>query len=223
MRPAMQLASSPGMVSSVIAGRSVGRCGRATRSVMSRRDASGKRGEAGAFRQFVGVLREEDAQRGEVVLLAGHGVAENHRRAIEIQRPLGIAVVFQRFARAGDGPFLRHVHGVGHARRNRQVPLHRLPGVLAHPAADLRIRLVGRGGIGVVIELRVPTVRRDFADAVAAVLHVFPESRDIRGVGQDGSHPHNGDGSISSVFHDDVLFHVAHASAGKGADACPRL
>ena len=35
-----------------------------------------------------------------------HGIAEDHGRAIEVQRPLGIAVVFQRFAGAGDRPFL---------------------------------------------------------------------------------------------------------------------
>ena len=65
-----------------------------------------------------------------------HGIAENHRGAIGVQRPLGEAVVLQRFAGARDRPFLRLIHGGDDAGRNTETPLHRVPHVVAHPAAD---------------------------------------------------------------------------------------
>ena len=95
-----------------------------------------ERGETGGFSQFASVFREVNTQRGEIVSLAGHGIAEDHGGAIRVQRPLGIAVVFQRFAGAGDGPFLRPIHGIDHAGRDGQPPLHRVPHEVANPAAD---------------------------------------------------------------------------------------
>ena len=82
-----------------------------------------QRSEAGTLGQFVRVFRKVQAQGGEIVLFSRHGIAEDHRRAIGIQRPLGIAVVFQRFARAGNRPFLRFIHRIdrraaGSARRH---------------------------------------------------------------------------------------------------------
>ena len=164
----MQLDSSPGMVSSVISGMQLRHA-----VVQFAGDLAAhrlrQRGEAGAFRQFAGVLRKVDAQRGEVMLLPGHGIAQDHRRAIGVQRPRRVAVIFQRFARAGDRPLLRVIHAFGDARRNRQTPLHGIPLVLAHPAADLGIGLVRRAVIGVVVERRIPAIRVNLADAVAAV------------------------------------------------------
>ena len=58
MRPAMQLASSPGIVSSVIVGSAVADRGRATRCVIALAHGCGQRGEAGASVQFAGVFRE---------------------------------------------------------------------------------------------------------------------------------------------------------------------
>ena len=66
-----------------------------------------------------------------------HGIAQDHCGAIGVQRTLGEAIVLQRFAGAGDRPFLRLIHGSDDARRNSQTPLHRIPHVVAHPAADL--------------------------------------------------------------------------------------
>jgi len=80
-----------------------------------------QRREGGAFRQLVRVLWQESAQGREIVLFAGHGVAQDHGGTISVQRPLGIAVILQRFARAGNGPFLRPIHGFGHAWWNCQI------------------------------------------------------------------------------------------------------
>ena len=135
------------------------------------------------------------------MLLTGHGIAQNHGRAIEIQRALGKTVVFQRFAGAGDRPFLGAVHGIHNPRRNRQVPLDGVPNELTHPTADLGIGLVGRARVGIVVERRVPSVRCDLADAVTAALDVFPERRCIRSIGQDGTYAHNRDRSIGGLFH----------------------
>ena len=153
-------------------------------------------GEAGAFGQLVRILRKKHAQRGEIVLFPAQGIAQDHGGPVQVQRTLGVTVVFQRFAGAGDRPFLRPIHGVGHFGRDGQVPFHRVPRVVADPAADLGIGLVWRAVVGVEIQRRVPTVGIDFGDAVTAVLHVFPESRDVRCIGQDSSRPYNRYGSV---------------------------
>ncbi len=119
----------------------------------------------GSF-QFARIFGEEDPQRSQIMLLARHGIAEDHRGAVRIERPLGIAVVFQGFARASDGPLLRAVHGIDDARRNGQVPLHRIPGILAHPSADLGIRFIGRILIGIEVERGIPAVGIDISNAV---------------------------------------------------------
>jgi hypothetical protein len=67
--------------------------------------------EAGCVGQLVGDLGEADPQHGAVVLLAGHGVAQDHRGALGVEGPLGVAVVQQRLARRRQGPFLGPVHG----------------------------------------------------------------------------------------------------------------
>ena len=171
---------------------------------MSRRTASGNAAKLADLGQFARVFRKEHAQHGEIVFFPADGIAQDHGRAIGVQRPLGIAIVFQRFAGAGDGPFLRLIHGVDHARRDRQMPFDRVPRILAHPAADLGIGLVRRAVVRIVIERGIPALGLHLGDAVTAVLHVFPESRYIRGVGQNGSRSHNRYGSIRGVFHDDA-------------------
>ena len=62
--------------------------------------------ETRALLQFMGVLRKIRAHDGEIMPLSTHGIAENHRGAVRIHRSLGIAVVLECFARAGDGPLL---------------------------------------------------------------------------------------------------------------------
>src|SRR6266498_3019161 len=114
----------------------------------------------------------------------GHGVAQDYSNSIRIERPLGVAVIFQSLARGRDCPLLRQIHGIGHTRWNRQMPLHWIPVPLAHPAADLRISLVRSTGIGGVVKRRIPTILRDLLDAVTSVLDVFPERRHVDGIGQ---------------------------------------
>ena len=128
---------------------------------------------------------------------------KDHGGAIEVQRPRGVAVIIQRFARAGDGPFLRVVHGIDYAGWDGQAPLERIPFVLAHPAADFGVSLIRCAPIGIIVKRRIPTVGRNLADAVTALLHVFPKSRCVRSIGQNSSHSHNRYGSISGIFHDD--------------------
>src|SRR6266581_5153388 len=84
------------------------------------------------------------------------------------------------------------------------MPLHRIPIPFAHPAPNLRVRLIRSTGIGVVIEGRIPTLRRNVGDAVTALLYVFPESRNVGGIGQNGSRSYNRDRTIGCLFHDDA-------------------
>ena len=161
----------------------------------------GQGGEAGGLGQFMGIFREVQTQCGEIVFFSGHGIAENDGRAVRIQRPFRITVVFQGLARASDRPFLGLVHGVDDPRRDRDVPLHWLPWELTYPAADLRVSLVRRAMVRIVIKRRVPTVSRNLADAVTAVLHILPERLCVRSIGQDRSNPNNGNRATSSVFH----------------------
>src|SRR5579859_5491292 len=121
------------------------------------------------------------------MFLAGHGITEDHGDAIWVQRALGISVVFEGFSSSGDCPLLRLIHSIGDARGNREMPFHGIPDLIAHPAANLRVRLVGGGVVRVVVESWVPTIGRDLSDAVAAGLYVVPESVDVRRIGQDGS------------------------------------
>src|SRR4030095_4365406 len=65
-----------------------------------------QRAEARRLLELVGELGELDAQRGEVVLLAGHRVPEYDRGAFGIEPALGMAEVVEGLARAGDAPLL---------------------------------------------------------------------------------------------------------------------
>src|SRR4029453_19645662 len=98
-----------------------------------------QRSEARRLRELVGELGELDAQRGEVVLLAGHRVPEYDRGAFGIEPALGMAEVVEGLARAGDAPLLTLVHRVADARRNRKLPRDGVPGGLAARAADVRV------------------------------------------------------------------------------------
>ena len=81
------------------------------------------------------------------------------------------------------------------------MPLHRLPCILAHPAADLGITLVGSFGIGIVVELWIPTLGVYVRDAVAALFYVFPKCADIGCIGKNGARPDNRDGAMRGTFH----------------------
>ena len=132
------------------------------------------------------VLGERDAQRGQVVQLAAHRRAEDDAGALGVERPLGIAVVGQRLGGDGDRPLLALVHRGRDARRDAEA----LPVELeaAHPAADLAVGLVRRGGIGVVVVGDAPALRRDFGDAVALVAQCSPRTP-ARSAHRAGSRP----------------------------------
>ena len=181
-RPARQLPSSPGIVSSVTGGsRSKLAC---SSPAIAARIGLGQRGEARRALELAGDLGERDAQRGEVVLLARHRVAEHDGGALEVDRTLRPAVVGQRHARAGDGPLLRVVHGVGRpaagsAGASRAGPTRSRAPSRRSSSTSARSAL----RVGVVVERRVPARGVDVVDAVAAVGDVVPEGV---GVGASG-------------------------------------
>ncbi len=125
-------------------------------------------------------------------MVPGHGVAQDHRGALAVERPLGIAVVEQRLPSRRHRPLLGPVHGGVDLGRDRQSPLERLPLVVLYPAADLGVGLVGSLGVRVPVELGVPPLARHLADAVATLFAVGPEGGGIRGVGEDRSNADNG-------------------------------
>ncbi|OQC41260.1 MAG: hypothetical protein BWX64_01026 [Acidobacteria bacterium ADurb.Bin051] len=160
----------------------------------------------GARREGTLDLREEDPHGGEVVAVAGHRVAEDHRGPHRIERALGVAVVAERLARRRDRVALGVVHLGRDPRRERQLPAEGIPAELPHPAADLRVGLVRNPRVGVVVEVGIPALPRRLGDAVAAVEDVLPEGGDVGRVGEDRSQAHDGDGATGGdVGHDSVL------------------
>ncbi len=127
--------------------------------------------------ELIGVLGEEHPQCGLVVTIAGHGVTEHDRGPLGVQCPIGVAVIDQRLAGRGDGPFLGEVHRIADPRRNRKSPFERRPFPIADPSADPRVRLVLGLAVLVVVEVEIPTLRIDLADAVAAIDQVLPVGR----------------------------------------------
>ena len=150
--------------------------------------------------QLLGELGKGDAQRGQVVTLSGHRVAEHDGGAFAIDGSCRPAVVEQGGPRAGDGPLLVVVHRLADTWRDRQLPGQRIPRPVAHPAADLGIGLVRRLRVGVVVESGVPALRRHLGDRVAAAAHVGPEARCVGGIREDGAHADNGDGGDGSML-----------------------
>ena len=194
-RPARQLLSSPGIVSSLIGGSHASRCPCSSEAIAVRTSV-GSAVKLVAPPELAGELGEDDAQRGQVVLLAAHRVADDDRGALEVQRALGPAAVGQGHARAGDGPLLRAVHGVADLGRHRQPPAERIPLPVAHPSADLRVRLLVDERVGIVEERRIPTARVDLRDGVVALADVAPEGPGVRRVGQDRSDADERDGAV---------------------------
>jgi len=81
-----------------------------------------------------------------VVQLAAHGGAEHHPGALQVERPVGIAVVCQGLGGDRHRPLLSFVHGAGDAGRDvKALPVER---EAADPGADLRIALVRAAGSG---------------------------------------------------------------------------
>ena len=142
-------------------------------------------------------LREGDAERRQVVVLAGHRIAEDDGRALVVDR---FAVVLEQRVGTGEGPLLPVVHRIADAWRDRELPGERIPLPLADPSADLRVRLVGRLVIGIEVERRVPAVGGDIANRVATGRDVGPEARSVGRVGQDRRYGDDGNG-----LHHDVL------------------
>ena len=78
---------------------------------------------------------------------------------------------------AGDGPLLGVVHRVADPRRDGQLPVERVPTSSRVPSRRSWSRcLLGRLGVGVVVQRGVPPVRRHVADRVAAVFEVVPRT-----------------------------------------------
>ena len=124
--------------------------------------------------------------------LAADRAAEDHRGTLGFERARRIAVVVERRLGAGDRPLLGDVDLVGDARGQRQMPASRIPRPVTDPAADLRVRLLGGLWIGVVVQARIPAVRLDVGDAVAARRDVLPEGSDVGRVGEDAPEPDDG-------------------------------
>jgi hypothetical protein len=150
--------------------------------------------------QFTCVLREDDAVLRDVVQLAAHRRAQNHTGAFGVERPVRVAVVGQRLVGNGDRPLLPFVHRRRHLRWNAIL----LPVKLEtlHPAADLGIAFIWRGGVGIIIIGNAPAVGRSLSNAVTLMDNVLPESRRRRRIGEDGAHADNGDRSVGAwVWH----------------------
>src|SRR6185312_13868471 len=117
---------------------------------------------------------------GGVVLLAADRVADDNRATLSIHGLLGPSEVQQRLPRERHRPLLAVIELLAHAWRDRQLPREGIPLELTHPAADRRVRLAWRLGVGVVVQRRVPTLGRDVGDAVLAALDVGPEGSSVR-------------------------------------------
>ena len=168
--------------------------------------------EVGRLLQVGLELGVRDVVRGLVVLLAPHRVSEDDRRPVEVEGPRGPAVVGERLARDRDRPLLPLVHPRLDERRDRELPLHRLPRELADPAADLRVGLQRRLRVGVVVERGVPALRVDLGDSVDPLRHVLPEGGGGGGAGHDRADADDGDGAVGRVIHGVVLFSQARGA-----------
>ena len=131
-------------------------------------------------------LGQLDAHAAAVVLLAADRVAEDHRHAVGVDLPVRPAGVHQCRARGAHGPALALVHLLGHLGRYRQLPAQRIPGELAHPAADLRVSLVHRRVVGRVVQRRIPALGRHLGDRIAAFAQVGPEGLGVGRLRHDG-------------------------------------
>ena len=149
----------------------------------------------------VDVLGQVNAQGGDVVVLPGHGIAQDDGRVLRIHGAIRIAIVEQGRAGSGDGPFLRAVHGIQHLGRHRHAPLEGVELVFAHPTADLGVGLVGRLGIGMVVVLWIPAIRRDLCDAVSPLLYVLPECGRVGRIWENCTHADDGYRSVCLVRH----------------------
>ncbi len=163
--------------------------------------------ESRAALQGACVFGQDDALRGEVVLLAAHRRAEDHAGALSVERAIRVAIVGQRLGGDGDRPLLALVHRRRSLGRNAET----LPVEMeaAHPTADLSVGLVRRGRVGVVIIGDAPALGRHIDDAVASIADVLPKGRGVGCVGENGAHPYDGDGAICVRFH--LLLHDSTA------------
>jgi hypothetical protein len=129
------------------------------------------------------------------VMLARHRVAEDDGRPLQVDGALGPAVVEQRHPRAREAPLLRVVHRLGDLGRNRQLPGQRIPLPVPHPAADLRVGVLRDLGIRIEVEVGIPAIAVDLADAVPALGDIAPEGLRVGRIREDRSHAHDRDGS----------------------------
>ena len=148
-----------------------------------------------------------DTQVRLVVLLAADRVADDHGDAFGVDSPVREPGIHQCHARPGHRPLLADVELLGHLGWDGQAPRHRVPVELTHPAPDGGVRLVGGRRVGVVVQRRVPPLRRCLGDAVPALPDVAPEGVRTGGVGHDRPDSDDGDG------HEGVVGHVGDPQA----------
>ena len=191
MRPAITLASSPGIVSSVISPKWARKCARVSSMMCSRCSALSAANDSVTL-EVLEHLGELDPHVRLVVLLAADRVADDHRDVVGVDVPVGPARIDERRAGGADRPPLTVVHLVGDLRRDRQLPADRIPRVVADPAADRRVRLVRLGVVGREVQRRVPALGWDVADRVATPGDVRPERIGVEGVGHDRADAHHG-------------------------------
>ncbi len=168
-------------------------------------DLRRQRAERGSLGQLLPELGEEDVSRRQKVVVAPQSVPEDDPHVLGVQGALGIAVVQERFPARGHGPPLGQVHLRRHPGRDGHAPADGIPGILAHPSADLRVGLGRRLGIRVVVERRIPAVG-DVADAVSPRGQVGPERGGVGCVGEDASHPDDGDKAVPFHAHASTLW-----------------
>ena len=200
-RPATQLLSSPGIVSSVTSGQPRRHVG--LELALDRgAGVGGQRREAPGALELARQLGEGDAQRRQVVLLARQRVAEHHARCgrgragarasprrrapSACRRPPTSARRPSPRPRAG---------GSGASRRAGSSPS-RAPSRRSSSTC-----CSGARGIGVVVERGIPALRVDVGDRVVAAADVAPERVGVAGVGEDGADADDGDGGVGGGGH----------------------
>ncbi len=133
--------------------------------------------ERGSRADGVQVFGKRQTMHGLIVALATHGVAHDDRGRFGVEWAVGMAGVAQGFACTQQCPLLPFVHGHRHARWD--LKLGRVERNAADPAADFRIGLARRLGIGIVVIGGAPARGAHLGDRIPAFKHVAPETRRI--------------------------------------------
>ncbi len=140
-------------------------------------------------------LRILDPEVGLISEITAERVAENHGRSITVEVTVEVPRVLQRLPHGFETEELGRVDFLDDGRRQTErLSVEFEP---RHPATDLAVRLVRRGGIGVPVERGVPAIRRHVRDAVDAVDDVVPEGVRREGAGHFRADADDGDGRLA--------------------------